>query len=82
MNLKKFREIRTNDLAEAKKYEEIGKKEFSYKLSNPKPDLVQIESDTTFKSRNEAWFKSLKTDMYLNEALNILNDLVTLAKKN
>lgn len=82
LNLKKFREQRANDLAEAKKYEEIGKKEFSFKLSNPKADLAQIESDTTFKSRNEAWFKSLKTDMYLNESLNILNDMVTLAKKN
>jgi carboxyl-terminal processing protease len=82
LNMKKFREQRTIDIAEAKKFEDIGKKEFSFKLANPKADLVQIESDSTFKSKNEAWFKSLKTDLYLNESINILNDMVVLAKKN
>lgn len=45
-------------------------------IANLKEDLTVINSDSVKKERNDFWVKYLKKDVYLNETLNIMGDMV------
>ncbi len=82
LSLKEFRALRAKDKEELKKFENIGKKEMNFQVFTLGDDKAKLESDSTFKSRNDAWHKSMSTDLYLNEALNVLKDMLNFTSKN
>ncbi len=43
-------------------------------ISNTKEDLAVISADEEKKERNEKWFEDLKKDIYLYEAVNVMQD--------
>ncbi|MCD4788684.1 MAG: carboxy terminal-processing peptidase [Bacteroidales bacterium] len=57
------------------KYERIGKDTLGLTIEILKTDLPGVEADTCRKARTEAWITGLKKDVYLVEAVNILNDI-------
>lgn len=68
-------------LAEQKVYKEESKKMDDLDKEIPgmdpialKQDLVDAK-DTVTISRNKEWYKAIKKDIYLNETLNIMNDM-------
>ena len=62
--------------ATSKKLEEIQKKVTSYDIVNPKQDMDKVNADSTSITKNNEWIKNLKKDIYLSEAVNIINDMV------
>ncbi len=45
-------------------------------VSNLAGDLTVINSDSLKKDRNEFWVKYLKKDVYLNESINVMDDMI------
>lgn len=71
-NYKSFIEEREKS---GEKYERIGKDTLGLTIEVLKTDLPDVEADTCRKARTEAWITGLKKDVYLVEAVNILNDI-------
>lgn len=63
----------TNALS--KKTEELEKKNTPLELTNPIADLTRINADSSSASKNKEWLKNLGKDIYLSEAVNIINDM-------
>ncbi len=64
------------------KYERIGKDTLGLTIEVLKTDLPGIEADTCKKARTEAWITGLKKDVYIVEAVNILNDIDNYRSEN
>ena len=45
-------------------------------VSNLAGDLTVINSDSLKKDRNDFWVKYLKKDVYLNESINVMDDMI------
>lgn len=60
----------------SKKMEELQNKATPLAMENPKVDLPKINLDSSNISKNEAWLKGLKKDIYLGETVNIISDLI------
>lgn len=78
-------EYRALDLAreeESKKF-----KDFFVNIKDLKPenlfvDLEEIQSDSSKISRNSAWLEKMGKDIYLEETLHIMKDLMTMTHKS
>ncbi len=58
------------------KFSEIGKEISGFTSSTLKMDLPSVNTDTTKAKQREEWNDNLEKDMYLEEAINIMNDLM------
>lgn len=62
---------------EAKKYSDIMKADVQgLKIENLPMDVAYIQEDESRVARNEDWIKTLKKDIYLEETLHIMQDLI------
>jgi carboxyl-terminal processing protease len=52
------------------------------KPQNVAMDLPAIQADSSKIGRNQAWFDSMQKDIYIQETMNIMKDLVTLTHKS
>ena len=66
------RKARTNQTS---KYDELDKFRASYTLKSPNADLLELEQDDVLKEKRLRWEESLVKDIYLYEAVNVLEDL-------
>jgi carboxyl-terminal processing protease len=60
-----------------KKFDRIGKDTLGLVIEVPAFDQPMIEADTSKKARTDAWILTLKKDVYVSEAYNILKDMNT-----
>lgn len=66
---------------EAKKYSDIMKADVEgLKIENLPVDTAYIQEDESRVARNEDWIKTLKKDIYLEETLHIMQDLIKATK--
>ena len=64
---------------ETKKFEHLFEDDIPYlKIQNLKVDLADIEKDESKTARNKAWFENLQKDIYLEETIFVLRDLINL----
>ncbi|MEN0006049.1 MAG: carboxy terminal-processing peptidase, partial [Bacteroidota bacterium] len=63
---------------ESKKFNDILDKEVNTGISNLMVDQPNIELDESRKARNEDWIKTVAKDIYLQETINIVHDMLTL----
>ncbi len=61
----------------AKKYKSISKYENHLKFESLPHEEAAIAKDETLKEKRERWHKSLAKDIYIEEAINVLDDLQT-----
>ena len=68
----------------AKKYKSIADYKNSLKFSSLPYEEEAMKTDVSLKEKRERWHESLSKDIYVEEAINILNDLQTkpILKKN
>jgi carboxyl-terminal processing protease len=59
----------------SKKIDELQKGYTPYDIVNTKEDMKVISQDSTVLARNTEWIKNLKKDIYLNEVVNVINDM-------
>jgi carboxyl-terminal processing protease len=63
--------------AESKKYEDLLKNEIAgLEVTNIPSDLDKINMDESNKAKNDEFIKDLKKDIYLEETMYILRDMI------
>lgn len=76
LNYESFDEFLTQREEESKRYKEIMDEDLSsFEISNLLADVDYIESDSSRIARNEDWLTGLQKDIYVEEVLNIMNDM-------
>jgi carboxyl-terminal processing protease len=63
-------------LKKAKKYKPISQYKNSLKFSLPH-EILETSKDSVLKRKRDRWHESLAKDIYVEEALNVLDDLQT-----
>lgn len=76
LNMDTFRKNKTANKAEADKYKNLMTPIEGLTVSNLASDLAQINTDSSKIGRNDAFIKGLKKDVYIEETLHIMQDLV------
>lgn len=60
---------------EAKRFEELSEYQTNLTFESLSQELKLMEQDSVLKEKRERWHTSLSKDVYVEEALNVLNDL-------
>jgi carboxyl-terminal processing protease len=84
LNMEKFK-IAQNAIEEkAKMYRPLSKYKNNLQFSSLPYEVEQMKGDVTLKEKRDRWHESLSRDVYVEEALNVLDDLQNkaVAKKN
>ncbi|MGL6269496.1 MAG: carboxy terminal-processing peptidase, partial [Chitinophagaceae bacterium] len=76
LNLKKYQEEQKNLQVNSTKIEELRKQQQELSIDFLPQDLKRLESDTDKLARRKQWGKSLSKDIYVNETVNIVNDMI------
>jgi carboxyl-terminal processing protease len=72
-----YQERRANREAENKKYRDMFKPIDHLKVRNPESILDFIALDETRKANNEDFIESVKKDIYIEETLQIMQDMLS-----
>ncbi|MBL0100122.1 MAG: carboxy terminal-processing peptidase [Saprospiraceae bacterium] len=81
LKLNDYRAMVNKKEEESKKYESLFKNEISgLEVKNLSSDLTKINMDESNKARNDEFLKDLKKDIYLEETLFIIKDMINLEK--
>lgn len=78
-------EFRAEDIAreeESKEFKKAFGKINGLHPSNLVPDIQSIQSDSSRIGRNQAWMESMEKDIYLEETLHIMKDLMAVIQKS
>lgn len=75
LNYEDFIEERKARADQTAKYDELDKFEASFTLQTPNADLLELEKDEDLKEKRLRWEESLVKDIYLYEAVRVLEDL-------
>jgi carboxyl-terminal processing protease len=83
LNIDKFKLAQKQIEEKAKKYKPLQNYKNSYKFKSLPYEIEAITKDATLKEKRERWHEQLSKDIYVEEALNVLEDLQskTLVKK-
>lgn len=65
----------------AKKFRNLFSENEKMEIRNPSEDLAYIQMDSSRIERNEDWFKSIRKDIYIEETVSILRDMIEIQKK-
>jgi carboxyl-terminal processing protease len=77
LKLNDYRAMMDRRTAESKKFEDLLKNEIvGLEVSNLKVDLDKINVDESNKAKNDEFIKDLKKDIYLEETMFILRDMI------
>jgi len=76
LDYKDYEALMDKRTAEGKKYERIGKDTLGLAVRLLKADLKTMKTDTASTARTDAWLLSLRKDVYLREAVNVMADVV------
>ncbi|MCQ2973224.1 MAG: carboxy terminal-processing peptidase [Bacteroidales bacterium] len=75
LNLDKYRKHLNNIKEEAKKYSNLGKEKTNITASFVNADKIACSNDSTKNKRFTEWFSDLEKDIYISEAMNVINDM-------
>jgi len=75
LNFEGYKEELKERLKEAKSFEDIALYESSLEFISPKYELPIIKKDSVLAKKRGIWHKSLKKDIYMEEALTVLSEL-------
>ncbi|MCA0151903.1 carboxy terminal-processing peptidase [Winogradskyella vincentii] len=83
LNYEKYREEMELNEQEAKRFEQLSEYKTDLTFNSLPYELKLMEQDTILKEKRKRWHTNLSRDVYIEEALNVLNDLkMTYAIKN
>ncbi|MCB0570883.1 MAG: carboxy terminal-processing peptidase [Phaeodactylibacter sp.] len=78
LNLQAYEKITEEQEAESARFDNMFDKAVNPNVANLGVDLPDINIDDSRKARNEEWIKSISKDVYLQETLHIMHDLIAL----
>ncbi|OYX85836.1 MAG: tail-specific protease [Flavobacteriales bacterium 32-34-25] len=77
LNIDKFRKAQTAIEEKAKKFKPIFDYKNDLKFASLPYEMDQMSKDNILKEKRDRWHESLAKDIYVEEALNVLDDLQT-----
>lgn len=78
LQLESFENFETKREAEAKKFRDLFDLTVNTNIKNLNADVSEINLDESRKARNEEWIKTVSKDIYLQETINIVHDMIAL----
>lgn len=75
LNIDKFKQEQNAIEEKAKKYKSIADYQNSLKFSSLPYEVTAMEKDGVLKEKRDRWHESLSKDIYVEEAINVLDDL-------
>jgi carboxyl-terminal processing protease len=75
LNIEKFKTAQHEIEEKAKKYKPIFDYKTALKFSSLPYELEEMSKDATLKEKRERWHEDLAKDIYVEEAINVLDDL-------
>ncbi len=78
LNLDAYRQKTAQWKAEDEAYDKLFEAEVVTGVKNLTADVAGIEADESKKARNDEWVKGVKKDVYLQETLHIMHDMLVL----
>ncbi len=75
LNYEAYKAMLEKNEEEAKKFDKISKYETNLVFESLPYEQKLFANDTVLKDRRDSWHKSLSQDVYIEEALNVLEDL-------
>lgn len=79
LNMQTFKSEQKSNTAALKKYDAVNDKVKELNIVNMKADLDKMSGDSSKLTRNKDWIKFRAKDIYLDEAVNVMNDLIVLS---
>ncbi|NLR81701.1 carboxy terminal-processing peptidase [Chitinophaga eiseniae] len=76
LNLQTYKSEQKSNTAALKKYDAVNDKVKELNIINIKSDMEKFGSDSSKIARNKDWLKVRTKDIYLDEAVNVMNDLI------
>ncbi|MCW3467446.1 carboxy terminal-processing peptidase [Chitinophaga nivalis] len=76
LNLQTYKAEQKTNTAALKKYDAVNDKVKELSIVNIKADMDKLGNDSTKIARNKDWLKIRTKDIYLDEAVNVMNDLI------
>ncbi|CAL1519969.1 carboxy terminal-processing peptidase [Chitinophaga sp. MM2321] len=76
LNLQTFKAEQKSNTAALKKYDAVNDKVKELNIVNMKSDMEKLGNDSSKVARNKDWIKIRTKDIYLDEAVNVMNDLI------
>jgi carboxyl-terminal processing protease len=77
LNINSFKATQEQVESEGKKYKPIADYKNNLVFKSLPYEELEMNSDATLKEKRDAWHQSLAKDVYVEEALNVLDDLQT-----
>lgn len=75
LNMEKFKTAQNSIEEAAKKYRPISKYKNALQFASLPYEVVETTKDSVLKEKRDRWHESLSKDVYVEEALNVLDDL-------
>ncbi|MFD0700616.1 carboxy terminal-processing peptidase [Myroides pelagicus] len=75
LNLDKYQERQKQIEEKAKKFKAISKYKNTLKFSSLPSEIERVATDTILEDKRDRWHERLQGDVYIEEGVNILNDL-------
>ena len=75
LNYEKYKEEIDQRQDQSKAFDDIALYESNLLFNSPKYELPLMEQDSVLAKKREIWHKSLKKDIYVEEALTVLSEL-------
>jgi carboxyl-terminal processing protease len=75
LNIDKFKVAQNSIEEKAKKYKPIFEYKNSLKFNSLPNEIEELNKDAVLKEKRDRWHESLAKDIYVEEALNVLDDL-------
>jgi len=75
LNYNDYKASLNDSETEAKRFEELSKYQTNLTFESLSQELKLMEQDSILKEKRDRWHTSLSKDVYIEEALNVLNDL-------
>jgi carboxyl-terminal processing protease len=72
----KFMKEMTKRRDQGKEFEKETNFDAKIKVEAPAYELIKFKEDTVLKAKREDWYKGMKKDFNLKEAVNVLNDII------
>ncbi|MBW8683993.1 carboxy terminal-processing peptidase [Chitinophaga rhizophila] len=79
LNMQTFKAEQKSNTNALKRYDAVNEKVKELNIVSLKVDLDKLASDSSKLARNKDWLKFRQKDIYLDEAVNVMNDLITLS---
>lgn len=76
LNLNSYNEEKDRQNAESELYKNMFKTEVVTGIKNLEVDLPSIHADESKEARNDDWIKSVSKDVYIDETLKIMHDMI------